>query len=59
MMMINMSTDYDILEEFSASLKDRYSPIELCELFIEALNLTEDDILDIFGDERIMELKFR
>lgn len=57
--MSEMSIDYDILEEFSASLKDRYTAIELCELFIEALELTEDDILDIMGDERIMSLKFR
>lgn len=57
--MTSMSIDYDILEEFSAELRDRYTPIELCELFIEALGLSEDDILDIMGDERIMSLKFR
>jgi len=54
-----MSIDLEILEEFRLSLIDRYTPIELCELFIEALDLSEDDILDIMGDERIMSLKFR
>lgn len=57
--MTSMSIDYEILEQYSAELRDRYTPIELCELFIEALGLTEDDILDIFGDENIMALKFR
>jgi type I restriction-modification system DNA methylase subunit len=57
--MNNMSIDYELLEEFREELKDRYTPIEICELFIESLELSEDDILDIFGDERIVELKFR
>ncbi len=54
-----MSIDNDILEEFKASLVDKYTPIELAELFIDAFGLSEYDILDLFGDERVTELKFR
>lgn len=43
--------DRDLLEEFKARLKDRFTAVELCEL----LELTEDDILDSFED-RLMEL---
>lgn len=57
--MNDMSIDYEILEEFRKELSDRYTSIEICELFIESLNLSEEDILNIFGDERITELKFR
>lgn len=54
-----MSVDTEILEEYREELKDKYSPIELCELFIESFNLSEEDILSIFGDELVMSLKFR
>lgn len=54
-----MSIDSDILEEFKNSLVDKYTPIEIAELFIEHFDLSEWDILDVFGDELITELKFR
>lgn len=54
-----MSIDTDLLEEFKKELVDRYTPIELAELFIERFDLSEWDILDIFGDDRVTELKFR
>lgn len=57
--MNNMSVNEDLLEEFREELKDRYTSIELCELFIEHFELTEEDILSIFGDEMVMELKWR
>lgn len=57
--MNNMSIDSEILEEFREGLKDRYSPIELCELFIEHFHLSEEDILSIFGDEMIIDLHWR
>lgn len=47
-----MSMDREILEEFKAHLKDKYTAVELCEL----LNLTEDDLLEMFED-KVMELK--
>lgn len=54
-----MSIDTDLLEEFKAELCDRYTPIELAELLIDHFDLSEWDVLDIFGDDRISELKFR
>lgn len=46
--------DREILEEFKAELKDRYTAVEICEI----LNLTEDDLLEMFED-KVAELKFR
>lgn len=54
-----MSIDYEELEEFKKQLVDRYLPIEICELFIEHFELSEWDILDLMGDERVAELRFR
>lgn len=52
--MIDMSMDRELLEEFKAELKDRYTAVEICEL----LDLTEDDLLEMF-EEKVVELKFR
>jgi hypothetical protein len=49
-----MSIDRDLLEEYKAELKDRYTAVEICEL----LQLTEDDLLEAFED-KVIELKFR
>ena len=46
--------DREALEEFKAELKDKYTAVELCEM----LDLTEDDILDMFED-KVIEYKFR
>ena len=49
-----MSMDRELLEEFKATLADRYTAEELCEL----INLDVWDILEMFED-KIIELKFR
>ena len=49
-----MSMDRELLEEYKNQLRDRYTAVELCEL----LELTEDDILEMFED-KIVELKWR
>jgi len=54
-----MGIDYELLDEYKQSLVDRYTAIELMELFIEHFDLTEWDILDIIGEDRIAEMKFR
>jgi len=54
-----MSIDTELLEEFKSSLVDKYTPIELAELFIDHFDLSEWDILDLMGDDRITEIKFR
>ena len=54
-----MSIDYEVLEEFKKSLVDKYTAYELCELFIDHFELSEWDILDLMGDDRVTELKFR
>jgi len=54
-----MSVDSEALEEFKKSLVDKYTPIEICELFIEHFNLSEWEILDMIGDDLVMEFRFR
>ncbi len=46
--------DREMLEQYKAELRDRYTAVELCEM----LELTEDDILEMFED-RVVEFKFR
>lgn len=46
--------DREALEEYKAELKDKYTAVELCEM----LNLTEDDILEMFED-KVVEHRFR
>lgn len=46
--------DREMLEQYKAELRDRFTAVELCEM----LELTEDDILEMFED-RVVEFKFR
>jgi len=46
--------DREMLEEYKAELRDRFTAVELCEM----LELTEDDILEMFED-KVIEYKFR
>ena len=46
--------DREMLVQYKAELRDRYTAVELCEM----LELTEDDILEMFED-RVVEFKFR
>lgn len=54
-----MSIDTDILNEYKAHLADRYLPIELMELVIDHFDLSVWDVMELVGEERLMELKFR
>lgn len=57
--MNNMSIDWDLVQEFKEELVDRYEPLELMELIIDHFNLTAWDVLEMVGDEKIIELKWR
>jgi hypothetical protein len=46
--------DREMIEEYKAELRDRFTAVELCEM----LELTEDDILEMFED-KVIEYKFR
>lgn len=46
--------DREMLEQYKAELRDRFTAVELCEM----LELTEDDILEMFED-KVIEYKFR
>lgn len=52
--MIDMSIDYDLLEEFKKELADKYTAEELSEL----LELDVWDIIEAF-QEKVIELKWR
>lgn len=51
---INMSVDYELFEEFKKELSDRYEAVELCEL----LGLDVWDLLESF-EEKVLELQRR
>jgi hypothetical protein len=43
--------DREMLEEYKAHLKDKYTAVEICEL----LELSEDDLLEMF-EEKVIQL---